>query len=481
MNDEHSVELPTAGCLVCPKDFFSWSSGNFLPKKNQEHGQIPVFGGNGINGYHNEAMVDSPTIVVGRVGAHCGNVHLTKGPAWITDNAIYAVPQTSEICLRFWQLALSSQNLNARAGGTGQPYVNQKHLNGLSVPLPPLPEQDRIVEAIESYFTRMDDAVATLERVQRNLKRYRASVLRAAVEGRLVPTEAALACAEGRQYETASGLLERILEERRRRWKVAGGRGRYKEPVEPDIDGLHELPDGWAWTSFGSLCGIRGGFAFKSKDYLEGKVGVPVVRQSDLRSRFVSVDTAKHVPSSFWEDYERKYAVRRGDFMVGLSGSLSSVSQYGSDQPALQNQRTGLLQPSSLIDPRFALMTYLALVPEVERAGKGVAVQNVAPRTIEAMPIPLPPAAEQVRIVAELERKFSSLDVLFPTVKQNLLRCTRLRQSILKWAFEGKLADQDPDDEPASALLERICAEREAAAATKKPKRRGRPRKRKNA
>ena len=86
----------------------------------------------------------------------------------------------------------------AASAGIGRANINAKNLGRIELRLPPLPEQGRIVEAIESYFTRLDDAVATLERVQRNLKRYRASVLKAAVEGRLVPTEAELARAEGR-------------------------------------------------------------------------------------------------------------------------------------------------------------------------------------------------------------------------------------------------------------------------------------------
>ena len=130
------------------------------------------------------------------------------------------------------------------------------------------PEQHRIVEAIESYFTRLDDAVATLERVQRNLKRYRASVLKAAVEGRLVPTEAELARAEGRDYEPASVLLERILAERRRRWEEAElakmkakgktpkddkWKAKYKEPVAPDTSNLPDLPEGWCWATVEQL------------------------------------------------------------------------------------------------------------------------------------------------------------------------------------------------------------------------------------
>ncbi len=116
--------------------------------------------------------------------------------------------------------------------------INTEQLLAMPVPIAPRRQQRLIVEAIESYFTRLDDAVATLEQVQRNLKRYRASVLKAAVEGRLVPTEAELARAEGRDYEPASALLERILAERRRRWQEAGGRGEYLEPVNPDTSDL---------------------------------------------------------------------------------------------------------------------------------------------------------------------------------------------------------------------------------------------------
>ncbi|MFN2398564.1 MAG: hypothetical protein ABR543_07970 [Gemmatimonadaceae bacterium] len=138
----------------------------------------------------------------------------------------------------------------------------------LPVVIAPLSEQHRIVEAIESYFTRLDDAVATLERVQRNLKRYRASVLKAAVEGRLVPTEAELAHTEGRDYEPASVLLERILAERRRRWEEAElakmkakgkvpkddvWNAKYEESVAPDTSDLPELPEGWCWASLDGL------------------------------------------------------------------------------------------------------------------------------------------------------------------------------------------------------------------------------------
>ena len=106
----------------------------------------------------------------------------------------------------------------------------------------------------------------------------------------------------------------------------------------------------------------------------------------------------------------------------------------------------------------------------------GSTVAHVNMADIRRFAFPVPPAEEQTRIIAEVERRLSVLDATELTVKRDLARSSRLRQSILKWAFEGKLADQNPDDEPAEVLLERIKAERE----TTKPKktRRGRPRSR---
>ena len=152
--------------------------------------------------------------------------------------------------------------------GVVYPAIRPHDVRRHKLPVAPVPEQHRIVEAIESYLTRLDDAIATLERVQRNLKRYRASVLKAAVEGRLVPTEAELARTEGREYEPASVLLERILAERRRRWEEAElaklkakgkapkndkWKAKYVEPAGPVTSELPELPEGWCWATVDQL------------------------------------------------------------------------------------------------------------------------------------------------------------------------------------------------------------------------------------
>ena len=122
-----------------------------------------------------------------------------------------------------------------------QSSLNQKKITSLEVPLRSVGEQDEIVAELEKQFSRLDEAVANLQRVKANLKRYKASVLKAAVEGRLVETEATLARREGRTYETGEQLLQRILEERRAKW---AGKRKYREPVNPEMESVSELPEG---------------------------------------------------------------------------------------------------------------------------------------------------------------------------------------------------------------------------------------------
>ena len=127
----------------------------------------------------------------------------------------------------------------------------------IPIPLPPLPEQRRIVAEIEKQFTRLDAGVAALKRVQTNLKRYRASVLKAACEGRLAPQDPA--------DEPADRLLARILAERRAKWEAEHPGKKYVEPAAPVTDGLPELPEGWCWTSVEQIGEVTGGLTKTQK------------------------------------------------------------------------------------------------------------------------------------------------------------------------------------------------------------------------
>jgi type I restriction enzyme, S subunit len=152
------------------------------------------------------------------------------------------------------------RNMTGQMTGTAIKRLILLKIKAALVPVAPLIEQRRIVTEIEKQFTRLEAGVAALRRVQANIKRYRAAVLKAACEGRLVPTEAELQKsglrgqkAKGR-YEPAEALLARILTERRQNWQ---GRGKYKEPAAPDTTNLPPLPNDWTWASVGQLGDVQ--------------------------------------------------------------------------------------------------------------------------------------------------------------------------------------------------------------------------------
>ena len=178
----------------------------------------------------------------------------------------FVLPEDIDPSFVYFYLLCAKETINGLGGGTTFSEISGAVAATIPIALSPLPEQHRIVAEIEKQFTRLDASVAALKRAQANLKRYRASVLKSACEGTLVPTEAELARAEGREYEPADVLLQRILAERRARWEAQEKkRGKYKEPVAPDASDLPALPEGWVWASLAQLSEIQGGIQKQPK------------------------------------------------------------------------------------------------------------------------------------------------------------------------------------------------------------------------
>ena len=346
--------------------------------------------------------------------------------------------------------------------------ISSSRLSEITLKVPPLAEQRRIVAAVETQFTRLDASVAALRRARANLKRYRASVLKAACEGRLVPTEAELARSEGRGYEPAGVLLERILAERRARWESQEKRrGKYKEPSAPDTPALPKLPGGWAWASLDSISEVRLGRQ-RSPKRATGPYMRPYIRAANVTWNGLALSDVKEMdfnPVEF-----ETYRLEPGDILLAeASGSPDEVGK-----PAIWD---GRIEDCCFQNTLIRVRAFHQIVPylfyhllsdarsgALGRAARGVGIHHLGAEHTASWAVALPPLAEQYRIVAEVERRLSVVQQAEATVEASLARAERLRQSILKQAFSGKLVPQDPDDEPASALLERIRDERSAQA-----------------
>jgi type I restriction enzyme, S subunit len=378
------------------------------------------------------------------------------------------------------------------------------------VPIPPLAEQNRIVDEIETQFARLDTAVADLHRLEHNLDRYRASVLKAAFEGRLVPQDPA--------DEPAGQLLQRILAERRRRWeeaewqkhvgraqqrvvqarRKAAGRPSRLSGLEPeewqavpegeyraylpkrekwkekydnqgsiDLTGLPELPPNWTWARVDHLGDVRLGRQ-RSPQHHSGPNMRPYLRAANATWNGADLTDVKEM--NFEPDVFENYRLVDGDILLAeASGSASEVGKPFIWREEIEDcafQNTLIRVRLDSLEPEYLKWHFFkdAAIGRFGQIAKGVGIYHLGATRLAEMTVALPPLEEQRRIVDELERHLSLVDELAQQVQIAFKRADRLRQAILEKAFTGRLVPQDPDDEPAEKLLERTRREVHAEA-----------------
>ncbi len=298
-------------------------------------------------------------------------------------------------------------------------------------------EQRRIVAEIEKQFTRLEAGVAALRRVQANLKRYRAAVLKAACEGRLVPTEADVAKAENRKFETGEELLARILIERRQLWQ---GRGKYKEPAAADTTELGPRPEAWAWATVEQLCSLVTDGDHNPPRRHEG--GLPHLTAKHVRNWRLDATDCTFISATDAERVLKRYDPVAGDLIITCVGTVGRTAIVPSDFRFSPDRNLAAVR----LVGGGASTRYLNVVlssPGHQELIKGASGSTAQPHLylgdLRALSIPLPPLAEQTRIVAEGERRLSVVEEIEAVVSANLQRAGRLRQSILQKAFSGGL------------------------------------------
>lgn len=406
---------------------------------------------------------------------------------------IRPIPQVDAAFLRYYLSSPQLQQIisQIQTGVTRQALTKEMILN-FELPIAPVNEQARIVAKIEELFSELDAGVAALERVRAGLKRYRAAVLKAAVEGKLTEDWRA----QHPDTEPASVLLERILAERRRKWEEAqlakfaqtgkqppkGWREKYPEPRSLEKANRLELPDGWCGISLDQIVArSEYGTSVKCDYQADGPpvLRIPNIARGDLDLQDVKRATA---PIEIPPDDE----LLKGDMLVcRTNGSISLIGKAALVKSPLQPPHTfasyllrfRLVEPEIL--PKWTHVIFSSRQGRsfIERHATSSAGQhNVSLSLLNGMPLPLPPHAEQRAIVAEVERRLSLVDEVEAQVEANLKRAARLRQGILKRAFEGKLVPQDPSDEPAERLLDRIRESRQVGSGANGGRKAARPR-----
>lgn len=425
--------------------------------------------------------VNQGSVLVAMYGS-IGKLGIAQKPLTTNQAIAFTDPSPIDPKYLFWYLYSRRDELVALGKGGTQQNISQTVIKAFPFVLAPEAERRRIVETLEHLDSRIEAAVANLRRSSANLDRYRASIPQAACEGRLMMTEAELARQEGRDYEPADELVDRILAERRARWETqklenlkAKGKEpkddrwkeNYKEPEEPDTSELPELPEGWTWALVEQLGEVQGGIT-KGQKRRKGKEyrSVPYLRVANVQRGYLDLSEMKEIEAPV--DTIERLRLEVGDVLFNEGGDRDKLGRgwvwEGQIDECIHQNHVFRVRPYSAdLEPKYlsffgnsAAQTYF-----VEHGVQTTNLASVNMTKLKALPVALPPASEQVRIVQETERQLSLLDRLEDETGSALKRSQRLRSSVLSAAFGGRMFRavgplQEPTEEsPLHAYAER--------------------------
>ncbi|MDQ7986238.1 restriction endonuclease subunit S [Pseudomonas sp. G34] len=306
-------------------------------------------------------------------------------------------------------------------GAVGLRRVPRQFVGGFALPVPPAAEQTRIAQKLDELLAQVDTLKARIDAIPTLLKRFRQSVLATAVSGRL--TEAWRA-QSGQPNEISNCKLETIA-------RFIDYRGKTPTKVES---------------------------------------GIPLITAKNIRKGYISREPREYIRPEDYDSWMTRGIPNVGDVLITTEAPLGNVATIDIHEKFALAQRAICLQFTEEINSKFAAIELQSpqFQEKLLEKATGTTVKGIKASVLKKMDIACPSLAEQTEIVRRVEQLFAFADQLEAKVASAKSRIDHLTQSILAKAFRGELVPQDPNDEPASVLLERIQAQR---AATPKAKR----------
>ena len=376
--------------------------------------------------------------------------------------------------------------------GTTVHSIEFPRLKSFQIPVAPANEQTRIVAKLDELFSRIEKAQENLKRVQALVRQYRQSVFKAAVTGELTGDWREKHSGQG---ETGEQLLRRILAARRAAWEAAElktmkAKGKtpkddmwklkYKEPEPPDTSDLPELPEGWVWATVEQL--ISGedrslqsgpfGSNLRHSEFQEN--GKLVIGIDNVQDGYFSIGSANRISDKKFRSLV-KYKARPRDVLITVMATIGRTCVLPKDvEDAIITKHVyRITLNQNLVLPEYVHLCLWggpAVRRQIFKNAQGQTRPGLNKSILERIALPLPSSDEQQRILRQVDEFVGVFAKLNEMIERETTKSEALRQSILRATSCGRLVPQDPNDEPASALLERIANER-AALGAKKPKR----------
>lgn len=460
-------------------DLFDLVYGKGLRSKELLDTGYSVYGANGIIGKYDNYLFEDPQVIISCRGAASGAIHKTIPKSFVTSNSIVLQRIAKELLdLDFVKYAMTNVDKQEVITGTAQPQITIQLLKDLELPIAPLPEQQRIVAKLDALFAHLETLNTQLERIPQLLSNFRQQVLTHAVTGKLTED-----WREGKKVHSMNFIeIEKKREELKRNYSKQRGKKsfNYKESVEIDlggktkgIDQLFDLPEGWAWVTLDKVIwNVSDGPHFSPK-YVDSGQGKRFISMRNISYKGINFDSCKYVSEEDHLKFVERGIPENGDVILTKGGTTGIACIIEDDVDFSYWVHLALLKPihqhinSSYL--RDALTSQL-LYRQSQELTHGVSNQDLGLTRMIYMALPLPSIEEQQEIVQRVESLFASADRLEVQYIALKAQIDALPQALLNKAFKGELVPQDPNDEPASVLLERIQAEREQLTPTKKQK-----------
>lgn len=372
--------------------------------------------------------------------------------------ALFVNKEVDDYYFEYWY---RSQGLKIESLGTGTTVkgIRLEVINALEFPLAPLAEQKRIVEKLDEVLAQVDTIKARLDGIPDLLKRFRQSVLAAAVSGKLTEDWR-------RMNESQCSLqeIDNIIDSR-----SALVTKRMRVPQEHLKNEEYPIPDGWKWASLDSLSSKIVDGVHHKPDYVDE--GVPFMSVKDIKGGKIYFDNCKYISPETHEEIHPRCNPEKGDLLITKSGTIGRTAIVRTDEVFDLFVSVALIKPASTkVNMEFINIALMHWVNSIDVSSRvvGTAIKNLHLRDMRVLAIPFAPLTEQKEIVRLVDQYFAFADTIEAQVKKAQARVDNLTQSILAKAFRGELVPQNPNDEPADKLLERIAEARKEAEALAK-------------
>lgn len=406
-------------------------------------GPYPVYGANGIIGWHHEFNHAEPQLLITCRGATCGTVNVSQPNSWINGNAMVVRPDPECVEMRFAELFFRGPaDYSQIITGSAQPQITRQNLAPVSFPIPPINEQRRIVAKLDSLRARSSRAREELDHIPKLIERYKQAILAKAFSGELT---------------AAIGPVDKDVASER--LTLA--------PNPPDfarhLPTLPDLPTGWIWTSLGSIARIIDpNPSHRYPSYVNGTIPLLSTREFSGADDWM-IDSAPFVSEEVYASQNDRCEFSADDIIFARKGRLGLARRPPPLKKFTFSHTIFVIKPSKLVKQDYLLWYLRRAETEtwlLREMNSNTGVPTLGKGTLELLPIAIPGLALQEHITNQIVIAMTWLDKVATehTRAEHLL--PKLDQAILAKAFRGELVSQDPSDEPASALLERIKAER---------------------